>query len=61
MQWKNVFFGIPGGVVTMVGSSNIQGGGFLPPVDGNDKIIVACACALVLEILYRHDVHARDG
>ena len=45
----------------MVGSSNIQGGGFLPPVDGNDKIIVACACALVLEILYRHDVHARDG
>ena len=40
--------------------SNIQGGAFFPSVDGNKKIIVACACALALENLYGDDAYARD-
>ena len=52
------FFVIPGGVVLMTEIRNIQGGGFLPFVDGNKKIIVACA--LGLGNLYGDDKHARD-
>ena len=42
-------------------SSNIQAGEFLQSVDGNKKIIVACACALALGNLYGDNAHARDS
>ena len=60
MQREDVFFVIPGGFVPMTEMSNIQRGGFSPSMDGNKKALVACACALALENLYRDDAHACD-